>query len=370
MTASSERHGRRPHLERWLILGVACVLLALSGTALANFPDAAQGWHASHIGPASSTVAVGPLGCPSRSLCLGPGGSGPSSVVRGNPLGGSASWTEVPGLLPAQSASQYPQAIACPSTRVCAVAYVNGLVAATGTPNGTTPWTTTTVSTGYLNGISCTPQASLCVTTGKGGIYASTDPASPYPTWRQISRVPARAVSCPSVHLCAVVGLKRAQILVSTNPTARTVRWTQRVIQTRLIELGDISCATNRLCVAADFYGKVVSSTRPSGPASAWKIAYPLAKQGRGLGNVSCVAAHLCIVSENIDGKVLLSNDPTGGKRAWKNEQIGPDEQPVTALCQSTTLCVALDDIGDLLYNTHPIAGLKESARVDPTGNP
>ena len=82
----------------------------------------------------------------------------------------------------------------------------------------------------------------------------------------------------------------------------------------RRLSIVDISCPSADLCVAADDDGDVVTSTDPTGGASAWTVTN--VDGAKFIMDVSCPSAGLCVGVDN-DGDVVTSTDPTGGASAW-----------------------------------------------------
>jgi hypothetical protein len=109
--------------------------------------------------------------------------------------------------------------------------------------------------------------------------------------------------------------------------------------------------------VAVDFSGRVLTSTNPTGGASAWKIVKPddpldlnRIDGKSSLTDVSCPTTTFC-VAVNDSGNVVISTNPTGGSHAWRT---GPadvrNNAPLMAVsCPSTNLCVAVDDSGKVV---------------------
>jgi hypothetical protein len=138
-----------------------------------------------------------------------------------------------------------------------------------------------------------------------------------------------------------------------------------------------ISCPTVSLCAAIDASGNVVTSTDPGG-ADTWNVAhvdsnttncgYPVVPcQARFLG-VSCVSISWCLAWDEA-GYVLTSTAPTIGAAGWSNTKIiDPMNDRLRAVsCPSASLCVAVGGQGDVFTSTTP-AGSRDawhSALVD-----
>ena len=148
--------------------------------------------------------------------------------------------------------------------------------------------------------------------------------------------------------------------------------------------LSGVSCPSTSLCVAVDRAGNVVTSTRPTGRASAWTIAHvdPTSSSGcvmgscHGLTDVSCASAVWCVAVDD-QGNAITSSNPTGGRSAWRSVNIDSRNAGCgyTGLCYGLTgvscpsgsLCVAVDAVGNVLTSTHPGGGASawRTANVD-----
>ncbi len=126
-----------------------------------------------------------------------------------------------------------------------------------------------------------------------------------------------------------------------------------------------------------DDVGNVVTSTDPAGGARAWSVArVDDASNGsentHGLSGVSCPTVSLC-VAVDVAGNVITSTDPAGGARAWTVTHVddaldyecwkyggtGPGCQPalVAVSCPALSLCVAVDDSGNVISSSNPTGG-------------
>ncbi len=112
-----------------------------------------------------------------------------------------------------------------------------------------------------------------------------------------------------------------------------------------------MSCASASLCAAGDSAGDIVVSTSPAGDATAWTVTN-LAGTNEIFG-VGCTTTPttLCIASGG--GGVYTSINPTGGSGAWTFHNLGiPNLLEIS--CLSSSLCVAVDENGDLETSTSP----------------
>src|SRR5665213_492266 len=142
----------------------------------------------------------------------------------------------------------------------------------------------------------------------------------------------------------------------SPMPTAGPLTWSaplridhQPPFAGNLVE--GVSCPSVGLCVAVDQVGDVVTSNNPAGGAAAWTVTHvdntkdPIS-EATNLGAVSCPTTGLCIAVD-ISGNVVTSSNPTGGATAWALTKVDGSNQLVSVSCPSTNLCVAGDTYGN-----------------------
>jgi hypothetical protein len=246
---------------------------------------------------------------------------------------------------------------------------------------------------------------------GLGDVLVTTDPLGGGRAWRAVD-VDAgdslSGLSCPSVSLC--VGVDAGQNVVTTkDPTGGAGAWTVTHVDNAVgwecgkygpgedCELGfiGVACPSVSLCVGVDLEDNAVTSTDPSGGASAWSVAnIPPAGSGelgadllaptcpsvslclipiaygsgaissrqpdRAAGwsllswfpalEVSCPSTRLCVGGTAAETGVV-SYDPLGGQAAWRTT-IDRDGGLVDASCPSMALCVAVDDAGYVIVGT------------------
>ncbi len=248
---------------------------------------------------------------------------------------------------------------------------------------GSTAWTVTHVDGSncavsaskpaacFLTGVSC-PTADLCVAVdGNGNVVTSTKPAGAAADWT-LSHVDGNflsAISCPSSSLCVAVDIV-GNVVTSSNPTGGSGTWSVAhvdgsscvVTETGApCYLSSVSCPSVGLCVAVDESGNVVTSTKPTGGAVAWKVTN---LNGGGLydqysihTSVSCPTSGLCVGVGNDNaarGFEISSTDPTRGTTAWtRTIHIGGSILNSVS-CPSSNLCVAVSYWGDVVTSTTP----------------
>ena len=213
-----------------------------------------------------------------------------------------------------------------------------------------------------IRGVSC-PSAQLCVAvTGEGYVYSSTNPTGPGDAWR-VADIDGTGrdthllgVSCPTASLCVAVSGERytsGKVLTSTNPTGGASAWTVTQLDESL-DLRGVSCGTPTLCVAVAQQGRMLVSTNPTGGASAWtELGTP---GGPGdLQGVSCAADVLCVAG-NAGGNMLTSTNPTVAS-TWHETDGGSSVQVTGVTCLRSRQCVAVDNNGDVIISTDPTGG-------------
>ena len=99
----------------------------------------------------------------------------------------------------------------------------------------------------------------------------------------------------------------------------------------------------------------MITSTNPGGAASVWSAA---TLNTSGLRGVSCPTTTLCVAVDDA-GNVLTSINPTAGPSAWRIAHIEktPDALPNAISCPSASLCVAVDNAGNAITSTNPTGG-------------
>ncbi|MGH2974888.1 MAG: WD40/YVTN/BNR-like repeat-containing protein [Solirubrobacterales bacterium] len=213
-----------------------------------------------------------------------------------------------------------------------------------------------------IRGVSC-PSAQLCVAvTGEGYVYSSTNPTGSGDDWRVADidgdgrDTHLLSVSCPTASLCVAVSGERytsGKVLTSTNPTGGASAWTVTQLDESL-DLRGVSCGTPTFCVAVAQQGRVLVSANPTGGASAWtELGAP---GGPGdLQGISCASAALCVAG-NAGGNLLSSTAPTVAS-SWRETSSGASVQVTSVSCLPSRQCVAVNNNGDVITSTDPTVG-------------
>ena len=196
---------------------------------------------------------------------------------------------------------------------------------------GASAWTLTPGVANAPLALSC-PTVSLCVGGGVGGVVTSTDPTGGASAWRTApvgAVVPLTGVSCPSVSLC-VASDDANRVLISTDPTAPGSVWSAAALP-RLTTTG---CGTSPARPPRCAWGSAAgirSSPRPTRPAAprhgrpqTWSPTSPISRSSDG---VSCPSVSLC-VAVNDWGDVFVSRNPTSSPPTWTRTREGPAPSP------------------------------------------
>lgn len=219
----------------------------------------------------------------------------------------------------------------------------------------------------------------LCVVVGNGEeVDVSTDPTGGVSAWsaRKISHTDSTDVSCPSNRLCVAVAY-RGNVLASAHPLGAASTWHRTLLTSSAYDLQSVSCPTVSFCVASGYhdgesiYGDVSVSHHPTGGRRAWSTFRLHTHEATGLG-VSCPSPKLCVAEGGAE--FLTSTNPAGGPVAWRDTYLGGQGQPgsasggpldlVALSCASTRLCVAIDISGYVFTSIEPTAGARAWVRT------
>jgi hypothetical protein len=133
-----------------------------------------------------------------------------------------------------------------------------------------------------------------------------------------------------------------------------------------------VSCASISLCAVTDGQN-VVTSSNPTGGASAWSVNHvaPAAPGGfNAVSGLSCAGGRSCVAFDRA-GHVITTKDATGGAAAWRFRKLGVGYNTVSQVtCPSRSLCVAVDNAGNVVTSTDPgIASTWKVAHVGEVGS-
>ena len=153
---------------------------------------------------------------------------------------------------------------------------------------------------------------------------------------------------------------EEGNIVTSTDPTGPASAW--KVVAADGADPGGfqaLSCAGASLCVGADLNGNVVASANPTGGATDWTLEAIDSPAGGSneVGPIACVSPSLCVVAAtgSAGNFVFTSTNPTGGASAWASVTGVAQNAPLAAIaCVSASLCVAEDVATDMITTTDP----------------
>jgi hypothetical protein len=304
-------------------------------------------------------VSFHSISCPSARLCVavnsaaGVGEHGRIATST-NPAGGASSWKVTS--LGRDSGSA--QNVDCPTTSLCVIDTLGGLLVSTDPTGGAKTWKSALPRgpvDDLLSRVAC-PSASLCVVAGETGVYSSTDPAGGSSAWRQVASFPRlnfEALSCASTDLCVAVD-ENGVVVSSIDPGASAPSYTNdgQIQPLGYGQPAGLSCVTPQLCVIADNGGGVEASTDPSGEASTWTVTADVDKND--FDSLACLPDARCIAPDDA-GSVAISSAPTAPSPSWTvSGQVAGVDDLTGISCPTTRLCVATDSGGRTVSSRAP----------------
>ena len=307
--------------------------------------------------------AVVAITCRGARVCVAVANEGGHDVVLStrNPTGGRRAWRQATLPLSSPTAPS-DTGVACASADLCMVSDENGEVYTSTDPVARRPrWTRTTVADAGAS-VSC-PTTRFCLTSSLRGIATSTDPThgrsawinSAWPTWQ--NRTPP--ISCASSHLCIAANFGGDFLASSRTPATGTRSFTSTQFGRGATAILGVGCASPDLCLAFGDDERLLRSNDPTGGASAWTLPGTATSTDVAAAGLTCLSANLC-ASISADGH-LWTGDPTQPPTAWTE---GPAATSVPS-CSPDGLCAALDDAGVL--TTHAPAGANWATTELPT---
>jgi hypothetical protein len=322
-----------------------CAIAIMVALAAPTASSAAGGWTLTQL-PArtvgegeSDQVGLSGISCPSKSLCVAV--SGFDTVVSSrSPTGGAGAWHVVTPPEPTGPG-------ACTEENASGERVSCGLSAS-------------------LRSISCASE-NLCVAVSwEGFAYVSTDPTGGAGAWSTSDLNEGSggdthldSVSCPSRSLCVAVSTGRTRsgpaggrILTTADPTSG--HWQATQLDSSL-DFTSVSCGSPSFCVAVAEDGRIAVSNDPTGGASAWRVVGGPPGAG-GLGGVACAQTSLCVAGD-AGGNLLASTAPGAPGAAWNVTNGGSSVLLTGVSCPTATRCVAVDNNGDVLASTDPAGG-------------
>lgn len=365
----------------------ACVIVGqtFSGVSFdAHSSDPAGGADSWKVTQRVFKGAVDEVAC-SRSYCLANTAAPGELEYTTDPTGGASAWRAVYDT----STLSLTWGVACAPTTLCLTFAYQNVATSEDPAGGQGAWRTAAIdSFDQLGAISCR-MPTTCVAVDDGGrTLASTDPAGGPATWQASDADPGDEllnISCTTTPLC-VAGDKEGNVASSLDPTAAVPSW--RIALTNSSDgltwpVNSIACPSLSLCVGTLYYvdqeggsvegSSVVTSTDPTGSASAWKETdLNVSPTAPVLKVIACPSVSLCVALDDARNTETSTN-PTGGRGAWKRRPIHGLSRAIFAgsaiSCPSVSLCVGVDPGGDVFTSTDPQAGrwkVAKLGRADP----
>lgn len=217
-----------------------------------------------------------------------------------------------------------------------------------------------------LHGVSCVSTSTCVAVAGNGDIASTTNATAelPWEATNVTGAEPLDGVSCsPTGDVCVAIG-SHGEVASTSDPTGAAGAWTVSDVGGEPY-LRDVSCPTARFCAAVDEQGDVVISTDPIGGAETWHATKidPQQTVGGvtfGLEAISCPSETLCVAVDEA-GDVVSSEDPSGGTSAWHIVQLpnahGYSHQfndLTDVSCVSATFCAAVNIDGEAFIASEP----------------
>jgi hypothetical protein len=243
--------------------------------------------------------------------------------------------------------------VSCAPASACVAVDQKGDVLSTAQPfAGSDAWTLTHVIAGQFDAVAC-PSADECFAVDDGGEVLWSTTAFGGGSWQSVRVDGSGAlvdISCPTTAFCVAVDAA-GHAFVSTDPTGPAASWSV----VALPGADRISCPTTSFCAAMGA-GWIYTSTSPDGGAGSWSSGFQLYQPRYGVSALSCASASLCVAVDD-DGNVVSSSDPTGGPSAWTIAPIAPGPTYLLDVsCPTDTFCAIASRKG-VLVSDDPAGG-------------
>ncbi len=249
--------------------------------------------------------------------------------------------------------------LSCPSASLCVgVDCAGDVVTSTDPTGGASAWSTARIAeaapfTFALQDVSCSPDARVCVAVGSAGMYVSSDPTGGTSAWRRVAgSQQASTIACASDHLCVAGEANR--VLSSTSPLAASEAWSE-AFPAGLENTQRVACPSSSLCAVLGQGATIFTSGDPSGGAGVWRSVKLASSEG--LVDLSCPTTSFCAAIGN--EAVLTTTDPTGDASAWHAAAVPAIDSHFAdrLACASPTLCAAVGGNGLAASSSDPAAG-------------
>jgi hypothetical protein len=118
--------------------------------------------------------------------------------------------------------------------------------------------------------------------------------------------------------------------------------------------LNAVACQSAAQCLAVGDGGRVLSTENPTGGAGAWKLAD--VDGSNRLISISCANLSFCVATDN-HSRVLTTTHPSGGASGWNATLVDPGRWITGVACPSKKLCAVIDRRGGVVTSTNPAGG-------------
>ena len=283
-------------------------------------------------------VSLNAVSCVSSSFCIAVGSQGNAFEFNGT------IW-ETSGTVPALAwsnpvdSTQPILSVSCVSTSFCMAGDAGGNSVFY---NGST-WTVTALSSSLtVTSISC-PSAIFCMAVSSSGYaYAYTGTWSAQVNVDATGPIALSGVSCPTSTYCVAVDRSGNYFQYSGGS------WSSSASLPGVTSSSAVSCVSPTFCVAVNDSAGTYNSFN----GSTWTSAAPSGSPSASLGSVSCISSVFCVGGAD----AAVPGGGAGGIYLFSSGWSLKDfvDNPITSTyCQSTSLCVVGDSIGDIVsYNS------------------
>lgn len=248
-----------------------CVAAGGGGSALVTTddPTRAKTWSPATI--PGYPDGVDEMSCSSQTLCVATdGGELLDSTM---PVGGAQRWDAVGLLDPNLQIS----GLSCVSTHLCVAVDNYGNVLESTEPTNLYDWHKHFISSGAsLYDVSCSSRTLCIASNSANAIVVSTDPTGDRHAW-SVGRPLVKdhdhafyAVTCTSNSLCVALDETGGEVFTSSRPTAQALPWRASVLGSGL---DGVACPSVRLCLVSSRDGLVYTSTNPGARSPRWTEA-------------------------------------------------------------------------------------------------
>jgi hypothetical protein len=329
------------------------------------------------VADVDGTHSVYTVECPTTSLCVSADNAG-NVITSTNPTGGAGAWS------PANvDGTAFIYSISCPTTSLCVGADGNYDALTSVNPTGGKPAWRLLSFPGFnaFTSLSC-PATTACVAVDGFADHFATS-SHPPGAWKLttvkhgIGEDPeVYRVACASRSLCLALvtdqgppGMSGAAgKIYSFNPRGRPHGFRRIRIRGADTSLGifELACLPGPLCAVVDFHGHVFTSRNPA-VGRTWHRDH----SGRRFFSTSCPAKGFCVTLHSDPDRPVEATEPGSGSTfaipdgsikviaGGSSSTVSIDgPNGLTGIsCASKSLCVAVDNAGNVLTSTHPAAG-------------